>query len=432
MLFRRISRALFLLVGLILSSNPAQSQSSGDGSIYSGFGIGELSSYSTSQIQGMGGGGVAMRSFNYINLSNPASLGDLSLTRLNAGLRFESVTFTDARDESSRLARGSLEAVHLAFPLMRQRLGVGVSLAPYSQMNYRVRVEGMLVEPDTALYVVDTEGRGGLHEIQGAIGYRLSRGISVGASLGYVFGILEDGRRTYFPSGGYAQTHIMDATRLGGIAARVAAQVAVPGPLSSNDELYLGARFSLPVSLSGDRVRTLGRSLDRDTLGTSVDADLDLPWSIEAGVAYRVDRSWLFVVDGTYAPWSEFQSNVPVSGYNPTGESLLGDRWRVSGGVEFLPRPNDLLAPIYARMAYRLGFYVDRSYVDPVEDFQLMTYAATGGFSVPALFSGTRLDINLHVGTRGTTDHNLVRDMFYRVSASVNIGERWFEQRRLR
>lgn len=432
MLFRRISRALFLFAWLLLSSAPAQSQSSGDGSIYSGFGIGELTSYGTAQIQGMGGGGVALRSFNYVNLSNPASLGDITLTRAAAGLRFESVSFTDAQDESSRLARGSLESVQLAFPIARQRMGLGVSLAPYSQMNYRVRVEGMLVEPDSALYVVDTEGRGGLHEIQGALGYLLTPGVSVGASVGYIFGIMEDGRRTYFPSGGHAQTQVMDATRLGGIAARIATQIAVPGPLSTNDEVYLGARFSLPVSLTGDRVRTLGQSLDRDTLGTALDADVRLPWSIDAGVAYRVDRSWLIVLDGTYSPWTQFESNLPLAGYNPNGESRLADRWRVSGGVEVLPRPNDLLAPLFTRMAYRLGFYVDRSYVDPVDDFQLMTYAATGGFSVPALFSGTRLDINVHVGTRGTTDHNLVRDMFYRVSASINIGERWFEQRQLR
>src|SRR5690625_4892925 len=98
MLIRRISQALFLFAWLLLSSAPAQSQSSGAGSIYSGFGIGELTSYGTAQIQGMGGGGVALRSFNYVNLSNPASLGDITLTRVAAGLRFESVSFTDSSE----------------------------------------------------------------------------------------------------------------------------------------------------------------------------------------------------------------------------------------------------------------------------------------------------------------------------------------------
>src|SRR5690625_2681130 len=113
MLFRRISRALFLFAWLLLRSAPAQSHSSGGRSICSAFGIGELTSYGTAQIQGMGGGGVALRSFNCVNLSNPPSLGAITLTRAAAGLRFESVSFTDAQDESSRLARGKIGRAHV-------------------------------------------------------------------------------------------------------------------------------------------------------------------------------------------------------------------------------------------------------------------------------------------------------------------------------
>lgn len=110
----------------------------------------------------------------------------------------------------------------------------------------------------------------------------------------------------------------------------------------------------------------------------------------------------------------------------------MQDRVRFSGGFEVLPAGRDQLAPFLSRTAYRLGGYMDRSYVDPIADANLVTYAITGGVSLPALFSGTRLDINMEVGTRGTTETGLVRDVFYRLSASVNIGERWFEQRRLR
>src|SRR5690625_2211916 len=120
MLFRRISRALFLFAWLLLSSAPAQSQSSGDGSIYSGFGIGELTSYGTAQIQGMGGGGVALRSFNYVNLSNPASLGDITLTRAAAGLRFERVSFPDVQDGSSHQSRRRLGSLLLSFQPARK------------------------------------------------------------------------------------------------------------------------------------------------------------------------------------------------------------------------------------------------------------------------------------------------------------------------
>jgi hypothetical protein len=59
-------------------------------------------------------------------------------------------------------------------------------------------------------------------------------------------------------------------------------------------------------------------------------------------------------------------------------------------------------------------------------------YAVTAGFSLPTSLSGTRIDLNLEAGTRGTTDGTLVRDNFYRVALHVNFGERWFQERRLR
>ncbi len=68
----------------------------------------------------------------------------------------------------------------------------------------------------------------------------------------------------------------------------------------------------------------------------------------------------------------------------------------------------------------------------PVEGIDINTLALTGGLSLPAFTPGTRLDINVEVGTRGTTDQNLVRDVFYGVSATLNIGERWFVKRKLR
>lgn len=413
------------------SVNDAWAQGTGDGSIYSAFGIGELSRFGSSQVEAMGGGGAAMRSVNYSNFSNPASLGDQVLTRISGGVQFQTITFTDGNN-SSRLGQGALNSVQMSFPLIERRLGLGVSLSPYTRVNYRVREMGSLSAPDSVLYGVDSEGRGGLHSIQGAIGYRLSTNVSVGLSAGYLFGIMEDGRRTFFVGSDHWATEVMNGTRLGGLTATLGTQIALPGPLSEIDEIYLGATFTIPTRLSGDRVRTVGTSLDRDTLGVVSSASVDLPWMAEAGVAYRLDSRWYFVIDGAYAPWSTFSSTVPFGGYDPQGPSLMRDQVRVSAGMEVVPGGNDPLAPFLARSSYRLGGYLERAYVDPSDDFNLTTYAVTGGMSLPSFLSGTRLDLNFSVGTRGQAERGLVRDVFYRFSATVNIGERWFEQRKLR
>lgn len=416
---------------IFVAARPVAAQSTGDGSIYSAFGLGELVRYGSSQVQAMGGGGTAIHSLNYSNFSNPAALSDQVLARIAGGVQFETVSFTDG-DASSRLNQGALDAVQLSFPLIERRLGLGFSLSPYSRVNYRVRETGQITAPDTVFYGVDSEGRGGLHALEASVGFGIIPEISIGASVGYLFGILEEGRRTFFIGGDHRPTELMNGTRLGGLKATLGTQIVVPGPFTARDILYAGATFSIPTTLSGDRVRTVGSSLDRDTLGTAVDASVDLPWAIDAGVAYRLDSRWLFVVDGSYAPWSQFSSTVPFGGYDAGSLNTFQDRMRVSAGMEVLPAGNDALASFFGRTAYRLGAYMEQSYVNPAPDFDLITYALTGGVSLPAIFSGTRIDLNVEVGTRGTTDQGLVRDLFYRFSASVNIGERWFEQRKLR
>ena len=133
------------------------------------------------------------------------------------------------------------------------------------------------------------------------------------------------------------------------------------------------------------------------------------------------------MADALYEPWSGFSSSLSFPGFQPGGANLFQDRLRVSGGVELLPAGNDQLEPYLRRTAYRLGFYYDQAYVTPTAGTSITSMAATGGLSLPSVFPGTRLDLGIEVGTRGTTDQGLVRDMFYGVSATLNIGERWFE-----
>ena len=84
------------------------------------------------------------------------------------------------------------------------------------------------------------------------------------------------------------------------------------------------------------------------------------------------------------------------------------------------------------------ALYVERQLGDAkgtqlrTKGIDINTLALTGGLSLPSFVPGTRLDINMEVGARGTTEQNLVRDVFYGVSVILNIGERWFVKRKLR
>lgn len=425
-----------LAMSSLLLAGSALAQGRTDGSIYSRFGLGELFTYSSSQMQAMGGGGVASHSLNYSTFINPASWGDQVVTRASMGFLLQSVSATDAADNTSSVSSGNLNAIQFSFPLYDRKLGVAFGFAPYSRISHNVRQDGQLIsDPDTGEttdYSIFFEGSGGLQSINLGTGYRLNPTVSLGASADFIFGILRESQRTQFVGGNFAETVVSTATRLVGATGTAGVLLSFPDLLRENDEFSFGATITLPTTLTGDRVNTLGSSTEGDTLGTKINGSLDLPMRFRAGIAYVLNDHVNMVSDVLYEPWSNFESDFTHPGFDPNGINLFKDRVRASAGIEILPAGNDFFASTLARITYRLGFYVDQSYVSPTADQDLQTLAVTAGFGIPALTPGTRVDINFELGTRGTTDNNLVRDTFFRFSLNANVGERWFQRQKLR
>ncbi|MEM9663866.1 MAG: hypothetical protein AAF970_02970 [Bacteroidota bacterium] len=432
----RFSRCFLVFLLMSLPAGLAQAQNTNDGSIYSRFGLGDLHTPGTSQAQAMGLTGTALFSYNYGSLANPALWSDQVFTRASVGFAYRGVESTDATDATSRLTSGALGAVQFSFPILDRRLGASFGFRPYSRVNYRVQTAGDLNDPTLSNpipFTVDYEGSGGLQEITGGLGYRFSPRLSVGLSGAFTFGIVEDVQRTRFATALYDPAVATTSTRLYGLTATGGAMLSFPNLLSEEDVLHVGATLTLPTLLDGERLITRGESLDRDTLSTVDSGSMRLPLRANLGLTYRLDNRWQIGVEGLFEPWSDFRSDFALNGYVPNSSTdALRDRVRVGGGVEVLPAGNDLLDSFFRRTAYRLGFYYDRTYITPNPDVNLRAVAATAGLSLPTLLTGTRIDINLEVGTRGTTDQNLVRDLFYGVSLTVNAGERWFIKRRLR
>ena len=432
----------FLVAGVLMAVPlSAVAQSAGDGTVYSRFGVGELRSPSSLQAQPLGGSGTALRSLNYVSLSNPALWSDQELTRFSISANYQETSVEDAAGQTSRTVAGTLEGVHFSFPIYERTLGFAVGFQPVTRTNYRLVVPGTHEfgsPPETTDFERDFDGRGGLQEITGGLGYRINDAFSIGASANFIFGIIEETQRTNFATTEISTSELTDATRLRGVTGTVGALWSVDELLASNDNLSIGASVTLPANLSGTRTRTLGDGLDRDTLGTAADGSVDFPWRAKAGVSYQPDDRWIIALDGQFEPWSEFSSSFDETESGPGafpvgGTDAVADRWRIGGGFEFLPAGESPQGePFFSQLAYRLGGYAEQTYVKPTDTDQINVFAATGGISLPTGVAGTRIDLNTEVGTRGTTDSNLVRDVFYSITIGVNIGERWFQERLLR
>jgi hypothetical protein len=445
---------VLLAVGILLGGVGAvQAQSSGSGSIYSRFGVGELHGFSSSQSQALGGGAYALRSLNYNAAQNPALWSDQVYTRFLMGGSFRAVDVRDGDGREGLLQSGSLDAIHFSFPLYRRSLGVGLAFQPYSQSDFRVTRDGSVTLPSgtPAPYEVEFDGSGGLNLLRGGLGYKINETLRVGASADVLFGIRESRRTTRFTdpqqAGALRSAEVVDEVQLFGVTGTFGGHLAFRNVVQDEDALSIGLSVTLPASLSGERVQILEdedpstpndtlRVVDGDDLRSDVDGDVTLPLRSRFGLSYQFDQRWTFVLDGEYGRWSDFSSSFDGVGqprpFPVGGEASLDNRWRVSTGAEVVPGGDDRLASYLSRIAYRLGGYLEHAYVqpDPTEDVRV--WGVTGGLSLPTPAAGTRIDLNGQAGRRGTTAGSLVRDTFYRVSLSISFGERWFQERKLR
>lgn len=431
---------VLLSVWMLLTVPSVQAQSNGEGSIYSRFGLGTLTGFSSSQSQALGGGGFALRSLNYNPDANPALWSDQVFTRLSGGASVQSINTTDNGGNSGQLTSGNLQAFQFNFPLYERELGFGLSFQPYSRSNYQVSRTELEPEDTEFAHRIDFSGSGGLQRLRGGLGYRINDVLSVGATADLLFGVIESRRRTTWLENtrGLRDVLVSDGVQLSGFTSSLGSHLALADVFAEDDAFSIGASVTLPASLSGERFRTLDEDLARDTL-SSRNGDVDLPWKARLGVSYQPNATWTVVADGTFEPWSNFSSNFQGGSASTApirfpigGTSTLTDRWRISAGTEVVPAGEDQLAGYFSQVAYRLGGYAEHLYVRPDEQTDLYEFAVTAGFSLPTSLSGTRIDLNTRAGTRGTTSKSLVRDTFFGFSLHVNFGERWFKQRKLR
>ncbi len=431
-------QAIVAILAFFLTAGNALGQSKANGSVYGGFGIGERRSVYSSQAQGMGVIGVGTFTPGYLNVVNPGAFSDQVFTRFSGGLDFTGVKSTDASSQSSTSAGGNIGALQFGFPIMMRKLGFVASYGTYTNAGYRATTIGRLDEENgepATLFETNHEGDGGLQEASAGFGYKVLPGLSIGVSGTALWGIIEDAVRTEYGSVSnfVSSSNQRVTTRLSGFTSALGFVARAPRVLGESDVLTFGGSFVLPASLTGARTQLVNQGLTlSDTIGVAVDAEATVPLRVLAGFTYAPGAHWLIIADGSYEPWSNFESNLVFRGYQPDQPSTYNDAFRLGIGAQFIPAGSDPFAGKLSRTALRFGLFMDRAYAVPAENYSLVTYGVSGGLSIPTALPGTYLDLAGQIGTRGESQGLLVKDLLYRLSITLNFGERWFVRRRLR
>ena len=412
---------LLVCFGLNLSA-----QNNNTSSPFSRFGLGDLHSYSTGRFAAMGGASIGSRHQAQINSSNPASYAAIDSLSFIFEFGIDG-RFSDYKSASTQYATNDVNFRYFSwsFPINRWAAAT-MGISPYADKGYEIYVEEDRADVGRIGY--SYAGSGTISKAYVGAGFNLTKSLSVGANIYYLFGTLSQNNSIYFRDDpeqyGYnevEQTRVRDFSYMLGIQYDL--------KLKNDNFLTIGAtlqnksNFTAFHYLNQEKILQYGGGTLTDSIKTIEDqADkIQLPTSIGFGISYNKLNKLEINADYYFAKWSEAKFfGQPVA--------ELTNQNKVSLGVEYTPEETSIRSYL-KRVKYRAGIHYDKSYLK-INNQPLNESGMSFGIGLPVVRSRSTINLAVEFGRRGSINDNLIRENYTKISLYLNLLDRWFIQRK--
>ena len=430
---------LVLAGALALLAGSAQAQGLGN-SPYSRVGLGEFNA-NTGGVRQMGMGGVGLAAPNSVNVNelNPALLYYTGRTTFEAGYSGQYKTVKNS-SSASRSGDATLGYFAMSVPLST-KWGAAVGLKPLSAVQYESNVlENVQGEPGTKS-LMQYKGTGGVSEAYFGQGVRISKGLTLGATASYVFGVVDEttGTTLQIANSSAAQTKSVDRThtRYSDFAFR--AGVHYRRTIKKDLNLNLAGVYSFGHNLNGKQIKSQEQeNVNGTPIGVAATisdgkGSTYVPTLVQGGISIDNDKNWSINVDAAQQQWSRFRS------FNSAGMAL-NNTLRFGVGGELTPDPASV-EHYFQRVTYRAGLTVAQMPYQ-LGGNTLYDRAISWGFSFPlptaTALESTTFSLGFTYGVRGNTDvlntvtqASNVQENYIKGQLGITLNNRWFIKRRL-
>lgn len=371
-------------------------------------GIGLREYITTAQGLGMGGTGLAMPDSTALNAYNIATWRHIGNTRISILMRTEYNQIDFGWQNFSRYT-GAFSGLQLAVPLQEDKWFFGISLAPYTVVDFNHSQE---YHTPLGNYQEDTFYNGNLARAQVSLAWSPHPRLGIAASFNYYFGTIKDRYRLIFN-----QRELFDSSY------EIEYQFHGPGAGISVEydilhSLHIGGFFDFKPSLSFSKISRSPIAFTEEEIRTNS----SLPVFGGIGSSFRFAGVWTVNADLAYQNWSD--------GFDIEGVDLnrLEDWYRAGIGIERAHSRGEtesLLNKIDLRTGFSLGNTGYR-----FNDHSVREYSAHLGIGIPFYQDKARLDIAFLTGIRGDRSTTIAQERFFRFVFSISAGELWFQKLR--
>ena len=400
---------------------------------YTRFGLGDLARQGVGQNLAMGGTGLAIHSNDRINFLNPASFAALDSTSVY--FDFGANTFHNRyRTENFSNTWWNANLHHVLFASsIGKYFGFSAGIVPYSSIGYNIKHE---YNDYTVGEAMDTyyKGDGGIMDFYVGASVKFFDRISLGVTMNYLMGRLTRERQVEFPMNpSYSSTSSLENFDLRKPLWSLGLQYKET--LSDKFFFSVGGIYDIKTS-AGIKLdyQVINQIYPYDTVSLSTGdlitpeyplgqdttlRDLSIPQKFGFGLAVGIPDKLTVTGDYYLQDWTGSMSG---ENYQTTRASSF------HFGAEYIPDAAAIRG-YHNIMTYRLGGYYSNYYL-MVNDTQLKDYGITFGLGFPIRTMKSSINVAFTLGTRGTTEHNLVEENYGIITFNVTLHDLWFRKRR--
>lgn len=380
---------------------------------YSIVGLGDLETRSIDRYSGMSSASTALQSSFFLNTSNPAALAGLAkhfvlFEVAGKGRRsiFSNISSDSTPGTSSDFA---VKRLALAFKAS-DRMGFSFGFKPYSSVNYSFQSVGFL-DGESDAYLRTTEGSGGLQQAYMSNGIKLNKNFSLGYTVSYLFGSLNQ-QVNY-----YSVPLELDVTKNNNVYLQkflFQAGIQYQSSADKNFQHYIGATVSFPTSLNKENSYKIQEgTTDATTDQILSNTHFQVPIRASFGYAATIHKSLTLSADYTFQNWKPQGASIQSTNIAPAYRAALGGEYAFykKGGM-------------YAYEKYYLqsGIFYENTYWKTgsanVEDYG---FTLGGGVNVGRI----NLFCTYEIGQRGRAALKQIPEKYTQFTLGITFKDLW-------
>ncbi|POY39234.1 hypothetical protein C3K47_01700 [Solitalea longa] len=429
---RKFTKLLTFISLTFIGSNVfAQATTS---SPYSAYGVGSLVPQTFAQGKGMGNITSGLRTPDNINISNPASYTSLVMTNIDLGLHggVDQLNTSSLKQSSYNF---SLDHFAIGFPMSR-KMGGSLGIIPFSNSGYNVGRDTIFKRVDTVSGKNSLFGEGGYSQVYFGTAYQVAKNLSIGVNIGYLFGSIKRTTSTVLDDPYSYNSRTTLTTSASGFLVKYGAQYSIVQ--SPEKRWTIGYFGSVKTKVNTKQGYVFDRYLlsdngsinPVDTISylSDVKGNLLLPTTHTVGFTFNKANKLIAGADFDYQQWTQYTEN---------GESRdFKDMYGVRLGAQYTPDIYSVSSYL-KRIEYRAGINYYKSYLN-LKGQDINEMDLTLGVGLPMsnqffgglLYTGSKLNLGVQLGTRGTTSNGLIKERYCNLFVGFTLNDRWFIKRR--